>query len=289
MFDTLISRRSLLGGAMACLPAARAWALASWDQFAALESSSGARIGVAAIDTGNGRTLFWRESERFLMCSSFKLSLAAAVLARADAGKEKLDRVIRYQKSELLEVSPATSANLATGMRVDALCQAAVIASDNTAANLLLASLGGPAGVTAFWRSLGDESSRLDRIEPLLNLPDGERDTTTPCAMLGNLKTMLLDDALSNASRARLLDWLAASTTGSAMLRAGLPKDWAVGDKTGRYAQGTYNAAIDLAIATPPGRKPILIAAFTMNGRGDDAAHQAVLADIGKIVATAFA
>jgi beta-lactamase class A len=107
--------------------------------------------------------------------------------------------------------------------------------------------------------------------------------------MLGNLKTMLLDDALSNASRARLLDWLAASTTGSAMLRAGLPKDWAVGDKTGRYAQGTYNAAIDLAIATPPGRKPILIAAFTMNGRGDDAAHQAVLADIGKIVATTFA
>jgi hypothetical protein len=136
MFDTWISRRSLLGGAMACLPAARAWALASWYQFAALESSSGARIGVAAIDTGNGRTLFWRESERFLMCSSFKLSLAAAVLARADAGKEKLDRVIRYQKSELLEVSPATSANLATGMRVDALCQAAVIASDNTAANL---------------------------------------------------------------------------------------------------------------------------------------------------------
>jgi beta-lactamase class A len=181
-----------------------------------------------------------------------------------------------------------TSANFATGMRVDALCQAAVMQSDNTAANLLLASIGGPAGVTAFWRTLGDETSRLDRIEPVLNTPDGEKDTTTPCAMLGNLKTMLLDDVLSNASRWRLLDWLAASTTGSAMLRAGLPGDWAVGDKTGRYARDFHNAAIDLAIATPPERKPVLIAAFTMNGRGDDAAHQALLADIGKIAGTVF-
>ncbi|HWY60882.1 MAG TPA: class A beta-lactamase [Rhizomicrobium sp.] len=274
---------------MACIPAAQAWALASWDRFGDLEKSTGARIGVAAIDTGDGRTLCWRESERFLMCSSFKLSLAAAVLARADAGQERLDRVIRYQKADLLDVSPATAANLTAGMRVDALCQAAVIYSDNTAANLLLASLGGPAGVTSFWRSLGDETSHLDRAEPMLNLPDGEKDTTTPVAMLGNLKTMLLGDVLKPESRRRLTDWMAASTTGNLMLRAGLPQSWAIGDKTGRYANDAHNAAIDLAIITPQGRKPLLIAAFTMNGRGDDAAHQAVLADIGKITAATFA
>lgn len=289
MFELRISRRSALGGALASLAAAPAWALASWDRFGALEKSTGARIGVAAIDTGNGRTLCWRESERFLMCSSFKFSLAAAVLARADAGQEKLDRVIHYQKADLLDVSPATSANLATGMRVDALCQAAVIYSDNTAANLLLAAIGGPAGVTAYWRSLGDETSHLDRIEPMLNIPDGEKDTTTPVAMLGNLKSILLGDALKPESRRKLTEWMAASTTGTLMLRAGLPQSWAVGDKTGRYVQGAYNAAIDLAIATPPGRKPLLIAAFTMNGRGDDAAHQAVLADIGSIAAATFA
>jgi beta-lactamase class A len=196
---------------------------------------------------------------------------------------------------DLLEVSPVTTRNIASGMTVEALCAAAVIYSDNTAANLLFGVVGGPAGLTAFWRSIGDDTSRLDRSEPALNVPDGDKDTTTPIAMLGNLKTILLGDALSPASRSKLLDWMAASTTGSLMLRAGLPRTWQVGDKTGRYANGAYNAAIDLAIATPPAspggnaRKPILITAFTMNGRGDDAAHQALLAEIGRIVAGGFA
>jgi beta-lactamase class A len=289
MIESRISRRALLGGALALVPAWPALAAGSWNQFAALEKSSGARIGVGAIDTGNGRAIFYRESERFIMCSSFKLSLVAAVLARADAGQERLDRVVRYQQSDLLDVSPATTKNLAIGMAVADLCEAAVIYSDNTAANLLLASIGGPDGVTKFWRSLGDETSRLDRNEPQLNVPDGDKDTTTPVAMLGNLKTMLLGDTLKPQSRQKLLNWMAANTTGELMLRAGLPKAWTVGDKTGRYGQGAYNAAIDLAIATPPGGKPVLIAAFTMNASGDDIAHQAVLADIGRIIAAEFA
>jgi beta-lactamase class A len=289
MVATGISRRAMLGGALALVPSLPAFAAGSWDQFEALEKSSGARIGVGAIHTGTGHAVFYRESERFLMCSSFKLSLAAAVLARAEAGQESLDRVIHYQQSDLLEVSPATTKNLSTGMRIEDLAQAAVIYSDNTAASLLLAAIGGPAGMTKFWRSLGDETSRLDRTEPALNTPDGDKDTTTPVAMLGTLKTMLLGDALKPASRQRLAAWMGGNTTGDLMLRAGLPKSWAVGDKTGRYAQNaTSNAAIDLAIATPPGGKPILITAFTMNSHGDDNAHQAVLADIGRILATEF-
>ena len=290
MIESRISRRALLGGALALVPAWPVLAASSWNQFAALEKSSGARIGVGAIDTGSGRTIFYRESERFIMCSSFKLSLAAAVLARADRGEEQLERVVHYQQNELLDVSPATSKNLATGMSVEALCEAAVIYSDNTAANLLMAIVGGPAGVTKFWRSLGDETSHLDRTEPALNIPDGDKDTTTPVAMLGNLKTMLLGDALKLSSRQKLAEWMSANTTGDLMLRAGLPKNWKVGDKTGRYASSaTSNAAIDLAIATPPGGKPVLITAFTMNGNGDDTAHQALVADIGRIIASEFA
>ncbi len=246
-----------------------------------MEKQSGARIGVMAIDSGNGNALFFRENERFLMCSSFKLSLVAAVLARADAGQEKLDRVVQYGKGDLLDVSPATTKNLSAGMRVDALCEAAVIYSDNAAANLLLASIGGPAGLTKFWRSLGDQTSRLDRIEPALNLADGDKDTTTPVAMAGTLKQILLGDALSPSSRQRLGGWLAANTTGQARLRAGLPGDWAVGDKTGTGS----DTLVDLAILTPPARKPVLVTAFVNGGKGTTADREKIFVQIAGIVA----
>src|SRR5471032_2872844 len=166
----MISRRTVMAGSALLLPS---FAHAADASIAALEKQSGARIGVAALDTGTGRRISNREHERFLMCSTFKLSLAAATLARSDAGRENLDRVIHYEKSQLLPVSPATTRNQATGMKIADLCQAAVIYSDNTAANLLLAALGGPGAVTAFWRSLGDPVSRLDDIELKLNVPDG--------------------------------------------------------------------------------------------------------------------
>jgi beta-lactamase class A len=289
MVRIAVDRRTALAGAALLIPAP-AWAADDAAvRLAQLERQTGARIGLAALDTGNGRSLSWRQDERFLMCSSFKLSLAAAVLAKAGRGEEQLDRLMTYTKDELLAVSPATTRNLATGMTVEALCEAAAIYSDNTAANLLMRIVGGPAGVTAFWRGLGDGVSRLDRTEPALNLPDGDKDTTTPAAMLSNLQRLTLGTALPPTAREKLTGWMLHNTTGDLMLRAGLPKDWCVGDKTGRYVAGAYNAAIDLGIATPPGRKPILIAAFSMNGRGDDAAHQALVADMGRVVAEAFA
>ena len=276
-----ISRRAALGGAALLVPGvARAAAMPPWRALEALEKQNGARIGVMAIDTADGNALFYRENERFLMCSSFKLSLAAAVLARVDAGQEKLDRVIRYDKTDLLDVSPATTKNLAGGMRVDALCEAAVIYSDNTAANLLLAAIGGPASVTKFWRSLGDQTSRLDRTEPTLNVADGDKDTTTPVAMAGNLKAVLLGDALSQSSRQRLNGWLLANTTGQARLRAGLPGDWAVGDKTGTGS----DTLVDLAIITPPARKPILVAAYVNGGNGAPADREKIFPQIAGIV-----
>jgi beta-lactamase class A len=273
----MIARRTFLEAAVLLLPGV---ASAAEDPIAALEKSTGARIGVAALDTGSGRRVAWRADERFIPCSSFKLSLAALVLRRADTGAEKLDRVIHYPPPTQ-GVSPATRKNQATGMTVVDLCEAAVIYSDNTAANLLLEAVGGPAGVTAFWRSLGDRTSRLDDNEPALNDPDPVRNTATPAAMLGNLKTLLLGEALSAPSRTRLLGWMHANTTGATTLKAGLPPDWIVGDKTGRNPTPGFVA--DLAIITPPGRKPILAAVYTANS------NDAVVASVGKIIAGRFA
>lgn len=286
----MISRRVALSGTALLVPRI-AFAADPAAPIRALEKSSGARIGLAVRDTGSGRSLFNRENERFQMCSSFKLSLAAAVLARADKGSEHLDRLVRYDKP-VLGVSPATTRNWPHGMTIAQLCEAICIYSDNTAANVLLAEIGGPPALTAFWRGIGDATTRLDRIEPALNPPDGGKDTTTPAAMLGTLKALLLGNALSPASRAQLLAWMHANTTGAQMLRAGLPSDWQVGDKTGHWMSSTdldAAAVNDLAILTPPGRAPILAVALTRGGSPDDDTRVRVLADIGRIIAAAFA
>ena len=290
MVPIAVNRRLVLSGSALLLPhtAAARDAAAS---VRALEKSSDGRIGLAVIDTGNGRNLFHRADQRFLMCSSFKLSLAAAMLARADKGREHLDRLVHYDKP-VLGVSPATARNWRSGMTIAQLCEAICIYSDNTAADVLLAELGGPQALIAFWRSLGDVTTRLDRIEPALNVPDGNKDTTTPTAMLGTLKALLLGKALSPASRAQLLAWMHANTTGTKMLRAGLPANWQVGDKTGHWMNSiNLDAAAvnDLAIITPPGRSPILAVALTRGGSPDDDTRVRVLADIGRIIAATFA
>lgn len=277
-----LSRRAMLGGMAVFLPSLPLLAAPrhdrAGDRLDALEKRTGARVGLAAVDTGNGRAIFYREAERFLMCSTWKFPLVAAVLARVDAGKDDLSRLVRFGKSDLVPYAPVTSLHLDSGMTVGALCEAAITVSDNAAANLLLTAAGSFPGFNQFIRSLRDRTTRLDRNEPMVNRPDGDKDTTTPVAMLGDMKTILLGDVLSAASRQILLDWLAASTTGATMLRAGLPPDWTVGDKTGHGDTATN----DLAIATPPGRKPVLIAAFTTGG------DAAALAETGRIVASAF-
>ena len=275
----MISRRILLTGSALLLPSL---ASAAETPIAALERQSGARIGVAALDTSSGKQISWRADERFVMCSTFKLSLAAAILAKVDRGAEQLDRLVRYGADVPIGVSPATRKNIARGMTVTELCAAAVIHSDNGAANTLLAALGGPAALTAYWRGLGDRLTRLDDIELKLNIPDGMRNTTTPAAMLGNLKTLLLGEALSPASRARLLGWMRATTTGANRLRAGLPAAWQWGDKTGTSAE-RYGLVNDIGIATPPGRSPILIACYTERG------NEKTLAAVGSILAKTFA
>jgi beta-lactamase class A len=230
---------------------------------AALERRSGGRLGVHALDTGTGATVSHRGGERFLMASTAKLLLAAAVLDRAATEPALLDRLVRYGPDALLAHAPVTARNTATGMTVADLCEAALTVSDNTAANLLFDVLGGPAAVTAFVRGVGDPVTRFDRTEPDLNLsagPDDERDTTTPVAMVGSIRAVTLGDGLPPAGRDRLTAWLVANTTGDAAVRAGVPAGWVVGDRTGTGARGERN---DVGIVLPPDRAPLVLAVLT--------------------------
>lgn len=262
---------------------------ATEDALAKLERRNGGRLGVAALDMGSRQHIRYRADERFAMCSTFKLLAVAAILHRIDLGRESLDRSISYGQADLLAYAPIARAHVGKGqMSVAALCAAAIEWSDNTAANLLLAALGGPRGYTQYARSIGDHVTRLDRVEPALNAatPGDPRDTTTPAAMLASMKTVLLGPVLSEASRARLSGWLKQCTTGKDRIRAGLPAGWEVGDKTG---SGMNNGTNDIAIIWPPGRAPILVAAYYTGSREYSDKRNAVIAEVGRIVASRFA
>jgi beta-lactamase class A len=167
-------------------------------------------------------------------------------------------------------------------MTVGDICDAAITLSDNTAGNLMLDSFGGPAGLTGYMRSLGDSVSRLDRRETELNeaIPGDPRDTTTPLAMLDILHKTVLGNALSVSSREQLTAWLIANKTGDKRLRAGVPKGWRVGDKTGT---GGNNATNDVGVIWPPGRAPLIVAAYYVEARGSDDERNAVLAEVGRL------
>jgi beta-lactamase class A len=241
-------------------------------------------LGVAVIDTGTGERFGHRQGERFPMCSTFKVLAVAAVLARVDRGEEELGRRLPFGEADLLEHAPVARARLAEGsLPIVDLCEASITVSDNTAANLLLRVLGGPGALTAYARSLGDPSTRLDRNEPSLNeaLAGDERDTTTPSAMAGTLSALLVGGALSRASREKLTAWMSASKTGLDRLRAGVPSGWRVGDKTGSGNNGTTN---DVAILWPPHGKPLLVAAYLTGTPAPASIKNAVFADLARLV-----
>jgi beta-lactamase class A len=254
-------------------------------RIAAIETRIGGRIGVAALDAGNSKHVDYRADERFPMCSTFKFLASAAVLKRVDKKTEKLERFVAYGAKEILEYAPVTKEHLKDGgMTLGALCAAAIKQSDNTAGNLLLNAIGGPVGLTTFVRTLGDRVTRLDRIEPELNtaIPGDERDTTTPAAICSGMQRLLLGDALSEASRRQLEDWLQRNETGGSMIRAGVPKNWIIGDKTGRGSNGATN---DIAIMRPPGRAPILLAIYSVESKATPDDRAAAIAEVAKIVA----
>ena len=280
-----LSRRMLLG-APAAIFAGHASAAPDLPAVAGYEAATGGRIGVCAQNLNTGSKLTWRAEERFVMCSTFKASLAAFTLFRVDRGKEKLDRLIAYGQEDLQDFyAPVAKQNLAKGqMSVADMCEAAVEFSDNACANLLLAAAGGPAALTDFWRSTGDAVSRLDHNEPVLNRskPGDPHDTTTPMAMAGNLRRLLLGDILSAESRDRMRNWMIACKTGANRLRGGLPLAWQIADKTGN---NDADAAGDIAMVWPAPGMPIVICVYTQGGAPTAAQLEDVFKEIGRAVA----
>lgn len=292
----MIARRQFLafgGAALAGIVAAPALARAAATAapvpaaagFAALEAASGGRLGVCLWNPASGVRVGQRMDERFPMCSTFKFLLAAAVLHRAGQGRLSLDRRVPVGESDMLGNSPTTARHVGKDLAVRDLCRATMITSDNAAANLLLPLVGEPAGLTAFLRAQGDAVTVAARYEPEANrfAPDDPRDTTSPAAMAGNLQRFVLGDALDEASRRQLADWLIDNQTGDARLRAGLPRSWRVGDKTGSNGRDTTN---DIAVLWPErGGPPWVLASYLQGAALDEDGRNGVLRRVGELAA----
>jgi beta-lactamase class A len=277
-----ITRRKLLIGlpllaGIGVVPALRA----AESPLADIERRNGGRLGVFAVDSGSGRTLSHRADERFLMCSTFKGLLAAQILARVDGGVEQLDRLVNYTENDLIFTSPVTKANVARGaMSVEALCQAILVESDNTAAILLMRSAGGPAALTRFVRGLGDTVTRSDRYEPDSNRYRGMLDTTTPKAIATTAQHLLLGEVLSAGSRAQLERGMTDCKPGLNRIRAVLPAGWQAADRPGTSVESETN---DYALVRPPGRPPLLVAVYYDAPGVSMEAREAVLREAGTV------
>lgn len=289
----MVGRRAAFGLGLGIV-AAPAWAQSAWAglpaAFARIEQREGGRLGVAVLDTGSGRAAEHRATERFPMASTFKMLLAGAVLARVDAGQERPDRRIRFGRADVVTYSPRTESEAGgEGMTIAAILDAMMELSDNTAANLLLATLGGPEGLTAFLRRVGDGVTRLDRIETALNegRPGDPRDTTTPAAMLATMRALTLGDALSATSRARLVALMEANRVSGSLLRARLPQGWRVADRAGA---GGFNTRGIAGLVWPAGGwAPLLVTAYLTEGPQQAlAARDAVLAEVGATIYAAY-
>lgn len=258
-----------------------------------LERTAHGRLGVAAF-SGSGCivdfSLDYRAQERFPLCSTSKVMIVGAILRNSMDDGGLLARRIEYGERDMVSYSPVTEKQLAYGMTVEQLCEAAMCYSDNTATNLLLQVLGGPEAVTEFARRIHDKTFRLDRREPDLNtaLPGDERDTTTPEAMANDIWAMLFGTfgesnvkLLAPKQSALLRAWMSANATGGKRIRAGVPADWKVADKTGTGDYGTTN---DVGVLWRPQGEPIALAVYFTQLKPDATSNEAVIAEATRLV-----
>ncbi|MGW2470836.1 class A beta-lactamase [Streptomyces bauhiniae] len=295
---TPVPRRTLLRAGAALTAAAAATSTAPAfaapngpaplrSELAALEKRYGARLGVYAHNTRTGATVAYRADEPFAMCSTFKAIAAAAVL-RDHGGRAALGEVIHYPPADILSNSEQTKAQQETGMALGDVCAAAIQYSDNTAGNLMLRRIGGPAGLTRFFRSLGDRVSRLDRWETDLNtaVPGDPRDTTTPRALGRTFELLTLGGALSDGDREQLVGWLRGNTTSGKRFGAGLPSGWVLADKTGT---GSYATANDLGVAWTGKGTPLLLSVLSTRPAPDAAVDEALIEETARLLAATLA
>lgn len=258
---------------------------ATYKDFSQLEKKFDARLGVYAIDTGTNQTIAYRPNERFAFASTYK-ALAAGVLLQKNS-TEKLNEVVTYTKEDLVDYSPVTEKYVDTGMTLGEIAEAAVRYSDNTAGNILFHKIGGPKGYEKALRQIGDRVTMSDRFETELNeaIPGDNRDTSTAKAIATNLKDFTVGNALPDQKRNILTDWMRGNATGDKLIRAGVPKDWIVGDKSGAGSYGTRN---DIAIVWPPNRAPIIIAILSSKDEKEAAYDNQLIAEAAEVVINAL-
>lgn len=293
----MTDRRTVLGGLgalglMGCAPkdetAPAAHPAPEVFDLSALEIRGGGRLGFVAHDLGSGRVLTARGDERFVYCSTFKMYLSAATLLRVQAGRERLDRAVPITRADMISHAPVTEPAVGSTLTVEQLMQGTTEVSDNPAANILLKAMGGLEAMQAFYRGIGDASTRVDRFEPEMNRLDGDKDTITPAQSVANIHRLFIDPAspLSADSRAMLLGWMFASPTGADRLKAGVPAGWRVAHKTGT---GGYGPTNDIGILYPPSGEPVIVAAYYHATRETtDARNAAVIAEATRMVLTAL-
>ncbi len=258
-------------------------------RLAMLEMASNGRIGISATNTGNNTQLQYRAYERFATGCTSKVIGVAAILKKSMEDKSLLQQKITYTKNDLTNWNPITEKNMANGMTVAELSAAAISYSDNTAMNLLLQKLGGPQAMTAFARSINNKSFRQDHgwpEEALAGAPGDLNDSSTPADMENSLKQLAFGDVLAPAQREQLLTWLKDNTTGNARIRAGVPKGWAVGDKTGTGFY--YGITNDIGIIWPPKCAPIVVAIYFKQNKKDAAKREDVIASATRILLDEF-
>lgn len=284
----MISRRLVVSA----LPLLATPALAA-DRFVPLrrtipgiERAAGGPIGIALIDTATGARFAHRADQRFPMCSTFKLLLAAQLLHGAQTGKWAMSDRLPVSRADMLNNAPFSQTRIGGSASLAELAEAMTVLSDNPAANLALTRIGGPAALTAWLRGIGDGITRLDRGEPEMNneTPGDPRDTTTPAAMLATCRRLLTGGPLSASNRAQLLQWMAASRTADTMIRAALPAGWREANKTGA---GSWHARNIVSIITPPGRPPIWVAAFLFAARSELAERNRQFVPLGRAIVEA--
>lgn len=243
------------------------------------------QLGVHVVDTGSERTVSFRADERFAYCSTFKVLAVGALLRQRTL--DQFDAIVEYAEADLVAYSPITEQHLDRGMTLRELCDAAIRYSDNAAANLLLRELGGPGGLQGELATIGDLVTQVDRIEPELNtaVPGDPRDTSTPLALANDPRTLVLGDGLAADKQALLSDWLRQNTTGASLIRAGVPDDWTVGDKSGACSYGTRN---DIGIAWPPGADPLIISILSARSTPDAAFDDALIAEAAALAVDAL-
>lgn len=258
---------------------------ATHKEFSQLEKKFDARLGVYAIDTGTNQTIAYRPNERFAFASTYK-TLAAGVLLQQNS-IDTLNEVIKFTKEDLVDYSPVTEKHVDTGMTLGEIAEAAVRYSDNTAGNILFHKIGGPKGYENALRKMGDRVTMSDRFETELNeaIPGDIRDTSTAKAIATNLKELTVGNALPHQKRNILTDWMKGNATGDKLIRAGVPTDWVVADKSGAGSYGTRN---DIAIVWPPNRSPIIIAILSSKDEKEATYDNQLIKEAAEVVVNAF-